>query len=66
LRRARRDVYTPTMIALGDAARAKFAEHLQHGGHGACDDEKLPAFGPIVLDLLPGSAELPETTDDRS
>jgi len=54
------------MIALGDAARAKFAEHLQHGGQRACDDEKLPAFGPIVLDLLPGSAELPETTDDRS
>lgn len=54
------------MIALGDAARAKFAQHLQHGDQRAGDDGKLPAFGPIVLDLLPGSAELPETTDDRS
>ena len=36
---------------------------LEQGFQRAGDDEKLQAFGPIVLDLMQGAAELAETTD---
>ena len=36
---------------------------LEQGYQRAADDEKLQAFGPIVLDLMQGAAELAETTD---
>ena len=35
---------------------------LEQGYQRAGDDEKLLAFGPIVLDLMKGAAELAETT----
>ena len=38
---------------------------LEQGFQRAGDDEKLQAFGPIVLDLMQGAAELAETTDYR-
>ena len=44
-------------------ARWKLAIVLEQGFQRAGDDEKLLAFGPIVLDLMAGAAELAETTD---
>ena len=38
---------------------------LEQGFQRAGDDEKLQAFGPIVLDLMQAAAELAETTDYR-
>ena len=36
---------------------------LEQGYQRWGDDEKLQAFGPIVLDLMQGAADLAETTD---
>jgi aminoglycoside phosphotransferase (APT) family kinase protein len=47
-------------------AKWKLAVVLEQGFQRAGDDEKLNAFGPIVLDLMKGAAELAETTDYRS
>ena len=47
-------------------AKWKLAVVLEQGFQRAGDDEKLQAFGPVVLDLMPGAAELAETTDYRS
>jgi aminoglycoside phosphotransferase (APT) family kinase protein len=47
-------------------AKWKLAVVLEQGYQRAGDDEKLLAFGPIVLDLMKGAAELAETTDYRS
>jgi aminoglycoside phosphotransferase (APT) family kinase protein len=47
-------------------ARWKLAVVLEQGFQRAGDDEKLQAFGPVVLDLMQGAAELVETTDYRS
>ncbi len=47
-------------------AKWKLAIVLEQGFQRAGDDEKLLAFGPIVLDLMKGAAELAETTDYRS
>lgn len=44
-------------------AKWKLAVVLEQGFQRAGDDEKLQAFGPIVLDLMQGAAELAETTD---
>jgi len=44
-------------------AKWKLAIVLEQGFQRAGDDEKLLAFGPIVLDLMQGAAELAETTD---
>jgi aminoglycoside phosphotransferase (APT) family kinase protein len=44
-------------------AKWKLAVVLEQGFQRAADDEKLLAFGPIVLDLMRGAAELAETTD---
>ena len=44
-------------------AKWKLAIVLEQGFQRAGDDEKLQAFGPIVLDLMQGAAELAETTD---
>jgi aminoglycoside phosphotransferase (APT) family kinase protein len=44
-------------------AKWKLAVVLEQGFQRAGDDEKLTAFGPIVLDLMKGAAELAETTD---
>ncbi|MGO9872823.1 MAG: phosphotransferase family protein [Acidimicrobiia bacterium] len=44
-------------------AKWKLAIVLEQGFQRAGDDEKLAAFGPIVLDLMRGAAELAETTD---
>jgi aminoglycoside phosphotransferase (APT) family kinase protein len=44
-------------------AKWKLAIVLEQGFQRAGDDEKLTAFGPIVLDLMRGAAELAETTD---
>ena len=47
-------------------AKWKLAVVLEQGYQRAGDDEKLQAFGPVVLDLMQGAAELAETTDYRS
>jgi aminoglycoside phosphotransferase (APT) family kinase protein len=47
-------------------ARWKLAVVLEQGFQRAGDDEKLQAFGPIVLDLFARAAELAETTDYRA
>jgi aminoglycoside phosphotransferase (APT) family kinase protein len=47
-------------------ARWKLGVVLEQGYQRAGDDEKLLAFGPIVLDLMKGAAELAETTDYAS
>jgi aminoglycoside phosphotransferase (APT) family kinase protein len=44
-------------------AKWKLAIVLERGYARAGDDEKLNAFGPIVVDLMKGAAELAETTD---
>jgi aminoglycoside phosphotransferase (APT) family kinase protein len=44
-------------------AKWKLAIVLEQGFQRAGDDEKLLAFGPIVVDLMRGAAELAETTD---
>ncbi len=44
-------------------AKWKLAIVLERGFARAGDDEKLNAFGPIVVDLMKGAAELTETTD---
>ena len=41
----------------------KLAVVLEQGFQRAGDDPKLQAFGPIVLDLMKGAADLAETTD---
>ena len=43
-------------------AKFKLAIVLEQGFQRAGDDEKLLAFGPIVLDSMQGAAELAETT----
>ena len=47
-------------------AKWKLAVVLEQGFQRAGDDEKLNAFGPIVLGLMRGAAELAETTDYTS
>jgi aminoglycoside phosphotransferase (APT) family kinase protein len=44
-------------------AKWKLGVVLEQGYQRAAEDEKLQAFGPIVLDLMRGAAELAETTD---
>jgi aminoglycoside phosphotransferase (APT) family kinase protein len=44
-------------------AKWKLAVVLEQGFQRAADDEKLLAFGPIVLDLMKGAADLAATTD---
>jgi aminoglycoside phosphotransferase (APT) family kinase protein len=44
-------------------AKWKLAVVLEQGFQRAGDDVKLQAFGPIVLDLMKGAAELAETSD---
>jgi aminoglycoside phosphotransferase (APT) family kinase protein len=44
-------------------AKWKLAIVLEQGYQRAGGDEKLEAFGPIVLDLMKGAADLAETTD---
>jgi aminoglycoside phosphotransferase (APT) family kinase protein len=44
-------------------AKWKLAVVLEQGFQRAGDDEKLNAFGPIVLDLFEGAADLAATTD---
>ena len=46
-------------------AKWKLAVVLEQGFQRAGDDDKLQAFGPIVLDLMRGAAELAETSDYR-
>ena len=46
-------------------AKWKLAVVLEQGFQRAGDDEKLNAFGPIVLDLFKGAADLAATTDYR-
>ena len=62
---ARHDVYTPTMSALGDAVRARFAEQLDHGDGRGGHDDKAHVFGSIVLDRRCGAGERAETVGDR-
>jgi aminoglycoside phosphotransferase (APT) family kinase protein len=47
-------------------AKWKLAIVLEQGFQRAAGDEKLTAFGPIVLDLMRGAAELAESSDYRS
>jgi aminoglycoside phosphotransferase (APT) family kinase protein len=44
-------------------ARWKLAVVLEQGFQRAGDDEKLLAFGPVVLDLMQGAGDLAATTD---
>ena len=44
-------------------ARWKLAVVLEQGYQRAADDEKLQAFGPVVLGLMKGAADLAATTD---
>jgi aminoglycoside phosphotransferase (APT) family kinase protein len=46
-------------------AKWKLAIALEQGYQRAGDDEKLLAFGPIVVELMQGAAELAATTDYR-
>jgi aminoglycoside phosphotransferase (APT) family kinase protein len=46
-------------------ARWKLAVVLEQGFQRAGTDERLLAFGPVVLDLMQGAAELAATTDYR-
>jgi hypothetical protein len=46
-------------------ARWKLGVVLEQGYQRAGDDEKLQMFGPIVLELMQGAADLAETTDYR-
>jgi len=46
-------------------AKWKLAVVLEQGFQRAGDDEKLKAFGPVVLDLMRGAAELAESSDYR-
>jgi aminoglycoside phosphotransferase (APT) family kinase protein len=46
-------------------AKWKLAVVLEQGYQRAGDDEKLQAFGPIVLDLMRGAADLAETSTYR-
>ena len=46
-------------------AKWKLAIVLEQGYQRAGADEKLQAFGPIVLQLMEGAADLAETTDYR-
>jgi aminoglycoside phosphotransferase (APT) family kinase protein len=46
-------------------AKWKLAVVLEQGYQRAGNDDKLNAFGPIVLDLMRGAADLAETTDYR-
>jgi aminoglycoside phosphotransferase (APT) family kinase protein len=47
-------------------AKWKLAVVLEQGFQRAADDEKLNAFGPIVLDLFQGAADLAATTSYSS
>jgi aminoglycoside phosphotransferase (APT) family kinase protein len=47
-------------------AKWKLAVVLEQGFQRAADDEKLLAFGPIVLDLMKGAADLAESSDYSS
>jgi aminoglycoside phosphotransferase (APT) family kinase protein len=47
-------------------AKWKLAVVLEQGFQRAGTDEKLLAFGPVVLDLMRGAAELAETSGYRS
>jgi len=47
-------------------AKWKFAVVLEQGFQRAGDDVKLQAFGPIVLELMRGAADLAESTEYRS
>ena len=44
-------------------AKWKLAVVLEQGFQRAGEDEKLQAFGPVVLDLMAGAAHLAESTD---
>jgi aminoglycoside phosphotransferase (APT) family kinase protein len=44
-------------------AKWKLAIVLEQGFQRAGDDEKLLAFGPVVLELMKGAADVAETTD---
>ncbi|BBZ29637.1 acyl-CoA dehydrogenase [Mycolicibacterium madagascariense] len=46
-------------------AKWKLAIVLEQGFQRAGDDEKLLAFGPVVVDLMTSAAELAESTDYR-
>jgi aminoglycoside phosphotransferase (APT) family kinase protein len=46
-------------------AKWKLGVVLEQGFQRAGDDEKLLAFGPVVLDLMRGASELAETSDYR-
>ena len=46
-------------------AKWKLAIVLEQGFQRAGDDVKLQAFGPIVLDLMKGTADLAATSDYR-
>ena len=47
-------------------AKWKFAVVLEQGFQRAGDDVKLQAFGPVVLELMRGAADLAESTEYRS
>jgi hypothetical protein len=44
-------------------AKWKLAVVLEQGFQRAGDDEKLQAFGAVVLDLMQSAADLAESTD---
>jgi hypothetical protein len=44
-------------------AKWKLGVVLEQGFQRAADDEKLLAFGPVVLDLMKGAADLAESSD---
>jgi aminoglycoside phosphotransferase (APT) family kinase protein len=46
-------------------AKWKLAIVLERGFARAGDDEKLLAFGPIIVDLMKGAAEVASSTDYR-
>ncbi len=44
-------------------AKWKLAVVLEQGYQRAGDNEMLQVYGPVVLDLMQGAADLAETTD---
>jgi aminoglycoside phosphotransferase (APT) family kinase protein len=44
-------------------AKWKLAIVLEQGFQRAGDDEKLQAYGPVIVDLMASAAELAESTD---
>jgi len=53
----------PYKCRSGARHNARSTSRSKQGYQRARDDEKLLAFGPLIVDLMSGAAELAESTD---